>query len=59
VGRQIRRIVLVALMILAAVVAPVALPIRIVVLHLRRDTAKTEFVVRHVAPGEDLLPESV
>jgi hypothetical protein len=45
-------------MIMAAVVAPVALPIRIVVLHLRRDTAKTEFVVRHASPGDRLLPET-
>ena len=50
---------LVSLMILAAVVAPVALPIRIVVMHLRRDTAKTESVVRHIASGTDLLPETV
>ena len=55
-GRQIRRMALVFLMIFAALVAPIALPIRIVVLHLKRDTAKTEFVVRHVSPGDPLEP---
>jgi hypothetical protein len=33
-------------MVLAAIVSPVAVPIRIVVLHLRRETKKIEFVVR-------------
>jgi len=44
------------LMIFAALVAPIALPIRIIVLHLRRETPKTEFVVRHVSPGDPLEP---
>lgn len=56
-GRRIRRGALVSLMVAAALVAPVALPIRMVVLHLRRDTARTEFVVRHATPGDRLLPE--
>jgi hypothetical protein len=34
------------MMILAAVVAPIAVPIRIVVLHLRRETSRIEFVAR-------------
>jgi len=58
VGRQIRRVALVVLMILAALAAPVALPLRIVVLKRRREVAKTEFVVRHVAPS-GFLPETV
>jgi len=56
VGRKIRHTALVLLMILAAVVAPIALPIRIIVLHLKRETPKTEFVVRHVSPGDLLEP---
>jgi hypothetical protein len=61
VGRQVRRAALVVLMIFAALVAPIALPIRIIVLHLKRETPKTEFVVRHVSPGDMLepLPETV
>ena len=57
-GMRLRRLALVTLMILAALVAPVALPIRIVVMHLRRDTAKTEFVIRHVTAGDTVLPET-
>jgi hypothetical protein len=45
-ARRIRRVALVSLMVLAAVLAPVAVPIRILVLHLRRETTRTEFVVR-------------
>ena len=44
-GRRLRRIALVSLMVAAAVLAPVALPIRMVVMHLRRETARTEQVV--------------
>jgi hypothetical protein len=33
-------------MVLAAAVAPIALPIRIIVLHLRREATRIEFVVR-------------
>lgn len=58
VGRQIRRVALVVLMMFAALVAPLALPLRIVVLKRRREIPKTEFVVRHVTPGR-LLPETV
>jgi hypothetical protein len=46
VATRIRRYALVTMMILAAAVAPIAVPIRIVVLHLRRDTSRIEFVVR-------------
>jgi hypothetical protein len=56
VGRQLRRTALVVLMMFAAVVAPIALPIRIIVLHLKRETPKTEFVVRHIASGDLLEP---
>jgi hypothetical protein len=45
VGR-IRRVALVALMVLAAVVAPIAVPIRMIVLQRRRVPTRTEFVVR-------------
>ncbi|HEY7756063.1 MAG TPA: hypothetical protein VID69_07545 [Actinomycetota bacterium] len=45
-ARRIRRYALVSMMILAAVVAPIAVPIRIVVLHLRRETSRIEFVAR-------------
>jgi hypothetical protein len=55
-ARQIRRVALVALMLLAAIVAPVALPIRIVVMHLRRDTAKIGFVARDIGSGDVLSP---
>ncbi len=58
-GRRVRRGVLVALLVLAAVVAPVALPIRIVVLHLRRETKKTEFVVLQERADSIRLPQTV
>jgi hypothetical protein len=45
-GRTFRKVVLVAMMLLAAVVAPIALPIRMLVERVKRDTAKTEQVVR-------------
>ena len=43
---------LVTLMTLAALVAPVAVPIRIVVLKRRRLTPTTELVVRRAGPAE-------
>ena len=46
VGRRLRKAALVTLMLFAAVVAPVALPIRILVERVRRDTRKTEQLVR-------------
>jgi hypothetical protein len=46
VGRRLRKVALVTLMLFAAVVAPIALPIRILVERVRRDTRKTEQVVR-------------
>jgi hypothetical protein len=46
VGRRLRRIALVVLMAFATLIAPIAVPIRIVVLALRRESKKTEFVVR-------------
>jgi hypothetical protein len=54
VGRRIRKVTLVTLMVLAAAVSPIAVPIRIVVLHLRRDTARTEFVARDERQGHEL-----
>ncbi|MGA9159884.1 MAG: hypothetical protein WB297_03315 [Actinomycetota bacterium] len=57
-GRRIRRIALVVLMILAALVAPIAVPIRIVVLHLKRDQNKTGFVVREERSSPLQLPET-
>jgi hypothetical protein len=60
-GRGLRRVALVALMLFAALVAPIALPIRILVERVRRDTRRTEQVVRQevwsawrLAPGDDL-----
>lgn len=50
-GRKIRRIALVVLMAFAALVAPLALPIRIIVLKRRREVPKTEFVLREVTTG--------
>ncbi len=58
-GRRMRRIALVALMVLAAIVAPVALPIRIIVIHLQRETKKTEFVVRQERRTDLELPQTV
>ena len=46
-GWRLRRFALVALMLFAALVAPIALPIRILVERVRRDTRRTEQVVRH------------
>jgi hypothetical protein len=53
----LRRIALVTLMVLAALVAPVALPIRMVVLHLRREPKTTEFVVREDQTSPIRLPQ--
>jgi hypothetical protein len=58
-GRRLRRGALVALMVLAAVVAPVALPIRMVVLHLRRETKRTEFVLREERTSPIRLPQTI
>ena len=55
---RIRKAALVALMILAAMVAPIAMPIRMLVLRRRRDGARTEFVVRHERHFELELPET-
>jgi hypothetical protein len=55
----VRKAALVALMILSALVAPIAVPIRIVVLHLRRESKKTEFVVRDERVSDLELPETV
>ena len=52
VGRRLRKAALVTLMLFAAVVAPVALPIRILVERVRRDTRKTEQVVRQETRAE-------
>ena len=49
---------LVVLMAVAALVAPIAVPIRIVVLHLKRDRNKTEFVVREERSSRLQLPET-
>jgi hypothetical protein len=46
VGGRIRRLALVTLMVLAAVVAPIAVPIRVIRGQRRREVRKTEFVVR-------------
>ncbi len=54
-----RRFALVALMILAAIIAPVALPIRMIVVHLRRETSRTEFVVREERRTDLELPQTV
>ena len=48
-GRSIRKLALVALMLFAAVVAPIALPIRMVVELMRKDVRKTEQIVRQDA----------
>ena len=56
---RIRKAALVALMILAAILAPIAVPIRMLVLRRRRDGARTEFVVRHEPHFELELPETV
>lgn len=48
-GRSIRKLALVALMLFAAVVAPIALPIRMIVELRRKDVRKTEQIVRQDA----------
>jgi hypothetical protein len=58
VGRRPRRIALVVLMAFAALVAPIAVPIRIVVLALRREPKKTEFVVREDRSSPLRLPKT-
>ena len=58
-GSRIRRIALVTLMVLAAVVAPIAVPIRMVVLYLRREAKRTEFVVRDERRSDLELPQTV
>ena len=48
--------VLVVLMLFAAIVAPIAVPLRVVVERVRRDTRKTEQVVPPVASsGQGLV----
>lgn len=58
-GRSLRKTALVALMILAAVAAPVALPIRMIVALRRRETTRTEQVVRPDRATEQALPSTV
>ncbi len=50
-GRTFRKMVLVTIMLLAAIVAPIALPIRMLFERLKRDSAKTEQVVRRETHG--------
>jgi hypothetical protein len=45
-GMTLRKLALVVLMLFAAVVAPIAIPIRMVVELVKRDTAKTEQTVQ-------------
>jgi len=60
-------VVLVVLMLFAAIVAPIAVPLRMVVERVRRDTRRTEQVVPQVAssgqglarPHEPPLPSTV
>lgn len=47
--------VLVVLMLFAAIVAPIALPLRMVVERIRRDTRRTEQVVQQVASSRQGL----
>jgi hypothetical protein len=56
---RIRRLALVALMILATLVAPIAVPIRLVRLQRRREARRTEFVVRDRGASALRLPETV
>jgi hypothetical protein len=58
VGR-VRKATVIALMILSVLVAPIAVPIRMVVVHLRRESKKTEFVVREDRRSRLELPETV
>jgi hypothetical protein len=46
-------------MVLAALVAPIAVPIRMLVLRRRRESPRTEFVVRDEHRSELELPETV
>jgi len=57
-GRSLRKTALVALMILAAVAAPVALPIRMIVALRRRETSRTEQVVRPDRTTEQTFPST-
>ena len=55
---RIRRIAFVVLMILAALVAPIAVPLRMIVLQRRRVPTRTEFVVRDERPNALGRPET-
>ena len=57
-ARNVRKAALVALMILAAVVAPVALPIRMIIARRQRETIRTEQVVRTDRVAETTLPST-
>jgi hypothetical protein len=59
-GRTFRKVALVVMMLFAAIVAPIAIPIRMIVELVKRDSAKTEQIVlretrsaRGLGLGED------
>jgi hypothetical protein len=59
VGGRIRRLALVTLMVLAALVAPIAVPIRVFRGQRRREPRKTELVVHAERSAAPRLPETV
>ena len=58
-GRGFRKVALVALMLMAAVAAPVALPIRMLIARRQRPTETTEQVVRRQDATGRTFPATV
>jgi hypothetical protein len=59
VGGRVRRLAFVGLMVLAAVVAPIAVPIRVIRGERRRVPRKSELVVRHERAAAPRVSETV
>jgi archaellin len=57
-ARGLRKLALVAIMLVAAVAAPVALPIRMLIARRQRPTATTEQVVRRQDASARTLPST-